>query len=169
MDPTGVPQIFLYKNGAPLWRAGSWTGQTWSGVPEMNPRRHFIFNASYVNNSNEVTIMYGVTDSTVFSRKVVDNTGHVRRSTWNAQEHRWAQFWYNPKEDCDNFNCGINGICDPYILDKFECKCLPGFKPKYPREWYLGDGSGGTLLKIAISVSMSDNSEEKAQQISINY
>ncbi|KAI4296552.1 hypothetical protein L6164_036501 [Bauhinia variegata] len=26
IDPSGVPQFFLYKNEAPLWRVGSWTG-----------------------------------------------------------------------------------------------------------------------------------------------
>ncbi|KAK4254007.1 hypothetical protein QN277_009443 [Acacia crassicarpa] len=26
IDPTGYPQFFIYKNGRPFWRVGSWTG-----------------------------------------------------------------------------------------------------------------------------------------------
>ncbi|KAI4296549.1 hypothetical protein L6164_036498 [Bauhinia variegata] len=155
IDPSGVPQFFLYKNGAPLWRVGSWTGQRWSGVPQMHDH-HFIINATYVNNADEVTIMNVVTDPTVFLTMVVDHTGHMTRSTWHAQEHKWIQFWYDPKEDCDNFNrCGANGFCDPYIADKPECGCLPGFETKYPRKWSLGDESGGCVRNHNVSTCQS--------------
>ncbi|KAI4299253.1 hypothetical protein L6164_032730 [Bauhinia variegata] len=154
IDPTGVPQMFLYKNGAPLWRVGSWTGQRWSGVPEMT--NNFIFNVSYVDNANEVSIMYGVTDPRVFSRMVVEDTGHVRRSTWQAQEHRWFEFWYDPKEDCDNYKrCGANSNCNPYIEDQFECDCLPGFEPKFSREWFLRDASSGCVRNRNVSTCQS--------------
>ncbi|KAI4351249.1 hypothetical protein L6164_005625 [Bauhinia variegata] len=155
IDPSGFPQFFLYKNGAPLWRHGSWTGKRWSGVPEMTT--NFILNASFVNNANEVSIMYGVKDPTILSRFVViDDIGYARSFMWDAREHRWFQFWYDPGEDCDNFNrCGPNGICDPYNVDKFECKCLPGFEPKYPQEWYLGDGSGGCVRNPNVSTCQS--------------
>ncbi|KAG5014912.1 hypothetical protein JHK82_020592 [Glycine max] len=119
IDPTGFPQLFLYKDKIPLWRVGSWTGQRWSGVPEMTP--NFIFTVNYVNNESEVSIMYGVKDPSVFSRMVLDESGHVARSTWQAHEHRWFQIWDAPKEECDNFRrCGSNANCDPYHADKFE-------------------------------------------------
>ena len=150
IDPNGVPQLFLYKNGTPLWRVGSWTGQRWTGVPEMT--HNFIFNVSYVDNANEVTIMYGVTVPNVFTIMVLEETGHVRRSTWQAQEHRWFEFWNAPKEDCDAYKrCGPNSNCDPYNLDKFACECLPGFEPKSPPEWFLRDGSGGCVRKPNVS------------------
>ncbi|PQQ02487.1 hypothetical protein Pyn_24658 [Prunus yedoensis var. nudiflora] len=34
IDPSGFPQLVLYKGQAPRWRAGSWTGEEWSGVPK---------------------------------------------------------------------------------------------------------------------------------------
>ncbi|KAL9329258.1 hypothetical protein ACSQ67_004261 [Phaseolus vulgaris] len=150
IDPTGFPQLFLYKGDAPLWRVGSWTGQRWSGVPEMTP--NFIFNVSYVNDENEVSIMYGVKDPTVFSRMVLEESGHMTRSTWQDHERRWFQIWDAPKEECDNFRrCGSNTNCDPYQADKFECECLPGFEPRSEREWFLRDGSGGCTRKKNVS------------------
>ncbi|KAI6703908.1 hypothetical protein NL676_013044 [Syzygium grande] len=44
IDPTGYPQLFLYKDGNPYWRGGSWTGDRLSGVPQMT--QYFIFNPS---------------------------------------------------------------------------------------------------------------------------
>lgn len=90
IDPIGFPQLFLYKDKVPVWRVGSWTGERWSGVPEMTP--NFIFNVSYVNNENEVSILYGVKDPTVFSRMVLQETGHVMRLTWQAHQHRLYKF-----------------------------------------------------------------------------
>ncbi|KAG6642652.1 hypothetical protein I3843_09G149900 [Carya illinoinensis] len=142
IDPTGYPQLFLYKGGAPLWRGGSWTGQRWSGIPEMI--RNFIFNVSYVNNQDEITIEYGVTVPNVFTRMVVKEAGIVERSTW--RETRWVGFWSAPKEKCDTYQeCGPNSYCDPNNLEKFECTCLPGFEPKFASDWNLRDGSGGCV------------------------
>ncbi|XP_027348180.1 G-type lectin S-receptor-like serine/threonine-protein kinase At1g11410 [Abrus precatorius] len=154
IDPTGFPQLFLFKDNTPLWRVGSWTGQRWSGVPEMTP--NFIFSVSYVDNESEVSILYGVKDPTVFSRMVLEETGHVTRFTWQAHEHRWFPIWDAPKEECDNFRrCGSNANCDPYNADKFVCECLPGFEPKFEREWYLRDGSGGCVRKRNVSTCRS--------------
>nr|KYP40812.1 Cysteine-rich receptor-like protein kinase 10 [Cajanus cajan] len=150
IDPTGFPQLFLYKDKVPLWRVGSWTGERWSGVPEMTP--NFIFNISFVNDEDEVWIMYGVKDPMVFSRMVLEDTGHVRRTTWQGEERRWFEIWNGPKEECDSFRrCGSNSNCDPYQAEKFVCECFPGFEPRSEREWYLRDGSGGCVRKRNVS------------------
>ncbi|XP_015956251.1 G-type lectin S-receptor-like serine/threonine-protein kinase At1g11410 [Arachis duranensis] len=154
IDPTGFAQLFLYKNKTVVWRVGSWTGERLTGVPEMTP--NFIFNISFVSDTKEVSIMYGVKDPNVLSRMVLDETGHVRRMTWQAHELRWFEFWYAPKEQCDNYRqCGSNTNCDPYEEDKFMCKCLPGFEPRFEREWYLRDGSGGCVRKANVSTCRS--------------
>ena len=146
IDPSGYPQLFLYKGRVPWWRGGSWTGHGWSGVPAMTP--NFIFNVSFVNNRDEVTIVYGLLNDSIFSRMVIDESGTVRRSTWHDQTSKWLEFWSAPRESCDNYGlCGPNSNCDPSITDKFECTCLPGFEPKSPGDWFLRDGSGGCVRK----------------------
>ncbi|KAK4254003.1 hypothetical protein QN277_009440 [Acacia crassicarpa] len=166
INPTGYPQLYMYRNGNPIWRVGSWTGKRWSGVPDMTP--NFIFTVAFVNNATEVTVMYGVNDPSVFTRMVLENSGQVRRTTWQTQEHRWFEIWKGPKEDCDNFRrCGSNSNCNPYNPQTFECVCLPGFEPKNPREWYLRDGSAGCLRKKNVSTCRSGEGFVKLTRVKV--
>ncbi|XP_075648560.1 G-type lectin S-receptor-like serine/threonine-protein kinase RKS1 isoform X1 [Castanea sativa] len=134
MVTTGYPQAYLYMGRTILWRAGSWTGIRWSGIPKMTAN---YFNVSFVNNQEETTIMFGTfpnsTDPKVSIKMVVDESGIVRRSLW--QETTWVEYWSAPQELCDKYlNCGPNSYCDPHSLVNFECKCFPGFKPKSSRD-----------------------------------
>ena len=83
MVPTRYPQACLYKGWTLLWRAGSWIGLRWSGVPEMTSN---LFNISFVNNQDETTTMYStfsnLVDSKVFPKTMVDESGIVQRSLW---------------------------------------------------------------------------------------
>ncbi|KFK39923.1 hypothetical protein AALP_AA3G306600 [Arabis alpina] len=78
IERRGFPQLILYKGLSPWWRTGSWTGQRWSGVPEMTNK--FIFNVSFVNNPDEVSITYGVLNPLVITRMVLNETGTVQSS-----------------------------------------------------------------------------------------
>ncbi|XP_065877258.1 G-type lectin S-receptor-like serine/threonine-protein kinase At1g11410 [Euphorbia lathyris] len=152
IDPVGFPQLFLYKGPARIWRGGPWTGKRWSGVPEMT--RSFIFNTSFVNTDDEVYVLYGVTNGSIFTRMMVNESGVVQRATWNGRG--WIGFWSAPKELCDNYGeCGANSNCDPFDSDNFICKCLPGFEPKSPRDWYLRDGSDGCVRNAGVSTCRS--------------
>ncbi|XP_028791094.1 G-type lectin S-receptor-like serine/threonine-protein kinase At1g11410 [Neltuma alba] len=129
IDPTGYPQAFMYKNGVPFWRVGSWAGQRWSGIVVMKPDP--VLYVVFINNANEVTVMNGVKmleDPSIFIRIMLEETGRITRTIWLAQENRWLEVWYDPTEECDRFRkCGSNSICDPYNSKKFQCLCLPGF------------------------------------------
>ncbi|XP_015886795.3 G-type lectin S-receptor-like serine/threonine-protein kinase RKS1 [Ziziphus jujuba] len=154
IDPNGYPQLFLYKGRVPWWRGGPWTGHRWSGVPEMTP--NFIFNVSYVNNQDEISITYGILNDSIFSKMAVEESGLVERSTWQVQTQGWNKFWSAPTEWCDEYGkCGANGNCDPSITDKFECSCLPGFEPKSPRDWFLRDASSGCVRKQGVRTCRS--------------
>ncbi|KAF3666781.1 G-type lectin S-receptor-like serine/threonine-protein kinase RKS1 [Capsicum annuum] len=146
MELNGTPQVFLYKNSSRIWRTGSWTGHGWSGVPEMSQR--FIFNLSYVDNDTEVSLTYGIRDASIISRMVLNESGFLNRLTWQESEQKWVQFWSAPKDPCDNYeHCGAFSNCNLFNLVEFECSCLPGYKPKLSRQWYLRDGSHGCMRK----------------------
>ncbi|XAR66349.1 Non-specific serine/threonine protein kinase [Bertholletia excelsa] len=114
---------------------------------------NFIFNISYVDNQDEVSIMYSIRDPSIFSRMIVNESGSVERLTWHDSEHKWGAFWLAPKDQCDQYsNCGGYGECNPYIAGEFECKCLPGFEPRSTRDWYLRDGTGGCIRKKGAQV-----------------
>nr|XP_011460354.1 PREDICTED: G-type lectin S-receptor-like serine/threonine-protein kinase At1g11410 isoform X1 [Fragaria vesca subsp. vesca] len=152
IDPRGFPQLILYKDGAPWWRAGTWTGQRFSGVPVSSP--NFIFNSNFVNNQDEISIMYDVTNaSSIYTRTVLDETGTIARSTWNGDAQEWNVLWSAPVERCDYYGrCGPNSNCAPDYVASTECTCLPGFVPKSPADWYLRDGSGGCIREKGVSI-----------------
>ncbi|KAA8515429.1 hypothetical protein F0562_018960 [Nyssa sinensis] len=146
MDLSGLPEFFLYKGSDPVWRTGPWNGLRWSGVPAMNPNS--IFNVIYVDNDDEVSVIYGIHNASIFSRLMVNETGIVGRLTWHDGGRGWVGFWSSPKDTCDEYNgCGAYGDCDPRNASDFKCTCLPGFEPKSARDWYMRDGSGGCVRK----------------------
>ncbi|KAM4070348.1 hypothetical protein ACB094_12G159100 [Castanea mollissima] len=146
---TGYPQASLYMGRTILWRAGSWTGLRWSGVPKMTSK---YFDVNFLNNQDETTIMdrtlLNLSDPKVFSNMVVDESGIMRRSLW--KETRWVEYWSAPQELCDKYlNCGPNSYCDPYNVVTFECKCFPGFEPN----------SSHGCIREKQGVSMCNNGE----------
>ncbi|XP_075648540.1 G-type lectin S-receptor-like serine/threonine-protein kinase RKS1 isoform X1 [Castanea sativa] len=149
MVTTGYPQAYLYMGRTIIWRAGSWTGLRWSGIPKMTAN---YFNVSFVNNQDETTVMYGtfsnLSNPKVFSKMVVDESGIMQRFLW--QETRWVEYWSAPQELCDKYlNCGPNSYCDPYNVVTFECKCFPGFEPN----------SSYDCIREKQGVSMCNNGE----------
>ncbi|XVF40630.1 hypothetical protein PTKIN_Ptkin01aG0129400 [Pterospermum kingtungense] len=166
IDPSGFPQLYLYKGSVPLWRTGSWTGQRWSGVPEMT--KNYIFNVSFVNNGDEVSITYGVTKASIITRMVTNETGIQERFTWNNQAHRWIGFWSAPKEQCDFYgHCGRNAYCNPDQPGEFECTCFPGFEPKSPQEWYIRDATRGCVRKRAASTCRNGEGFVKVARVKV--
>ncbi|KAK4253955.1 hypothetical protein QN277_009397 [Acacia crassicarpa] len=166
IDPIGYPQLFIYKNGAPFWRGGSWTGQRWSGIPAMTP--NFIYHLTLVDNANEVSLVTEVLDSSIFSRIVLDNTGHETRTIWQDKEKRWLQVGYSPTEDCDHYRwCRSNSKCDPYNGDKFECMCLPGFEPINLQEWNTRNASSGCARKKNVSTCQSGEGFVKVARVKL--
>ncbi|KAL6271615.1 hypothetical protein ACE6H2_028526 [Prunus campanulata] len=160
IDPSGFPQAFSYKGQAPLWRAGSWTGERWSGVPRMT--NNFIFNVSFVNNQDELSIMDSITNESIFSRMVLEESGALVRSTWHDQPQQWIKYFSVPSELCDEYGkCGANSNCDP----SFECMCLPGYEPKSPHDWNLRDGSGGCVRKNGVSICGNGDGFVKVERV----
>ncbi|KAB2029615.1 hypothetical protein ES319_D05G175700v1 [Gossypium barbadense] len=151
LDSTGFPQLFLYKGLAKFWRAGSWTGQRWVGIPEM--RRSPIFNYSFVYNDEEISASGDIKDASVITRMIANETGEMQRFLWNHQNQRWVTIWSAPKEECDFYgHCGPNSNRDQTQVDKLECSCLPGFEPKSPETWSLRDWSAGCARRANASI-----------------
>ncbi|OWM77555.1 hypothetical protein CDL15_Pgr016953 [Punica granatum] len=151
IDQTGYPQQFLYSNGAPRWRGGPWTGQRWSGVPQMP--NSSIFNDTYVNNQEEVSYLLGLRNPSIIARVVVDPMGFFKAQAYYGQ---WSDFWGapNPSEQCDNYKfCGPNSNCNSSA--QVICNCLPGFEPHSLGDWNLRKWSGGCIRSPGASTCRS--------------
>ncbi|KAJ4828224.1 hypothetical protein Tsubulata_313111 [Turnera subulata] len=144
MKPKGSPELFLYKGQVPIWRTGPWDGYKVNGVPGTG--RSFIYNYILVNNNDETTFTWDTTNASIISTYYLDESGLFTRALWQDEERKWVIFYTAPDEACDNYgHCGPFGLCDPYIPGAYECRCLPGFQPKRPNDWYLRDWAGGCV------------------------
>ncbi|KAF3959049.1 hypothetical protein CMV_016096 [Castanea mollissima] len=160
MNPTGSPQVSLYKGSTLYWRSDPWPWKTSSAAAASVSS---VFYNDFVNNKDEVSYAYFLDDPSIISRLVVDNSGLLQNLMWNDDDLQWKESWSARKYRCDNYgHCGPNSKC---VIDsednsnKFECTCLPGYEPKSPKDWYLRDGSGGCVRKQP-GFSMCGNGEE---------
>ncbi|KAI3743281.1 hypothetical protein L1987_60987 [Smallanthus sonchifolius] len=137
MEFVGSTQLFLYKGMKKIWRTGSWTGDRWSGVPDMNT--NYLYNITYIDNNDEVVIVNIISNSSIFSRFVLNNFGTIESTTWHEADRKWVAFWSAPADRCDGYNhCGPFGLCgNPNRIGAFECDCLPGYEPQSHQDWYL--------------------------------
>ncbi|KAF9609263.1 hypothetical protein IFM89_014457 [Coptis chinensis] len=153
IDPHGFPQIFLYKGLVPIYRSGSWNGVQFSGVSGMT--QSYTFNFRFVSNQDEIFYSYTLKNESIYSRAVMNYSGVVERYTWLDTDQKWNLYWYVPRDQCDTYmECGVYGICDMNALPF--CKCLNGYVPKDPQNWYLNDGSSGCLKDIGYECKKND-------------
>ncbi|XP_050288888.1 G-type lectin S-receptor-like serine/threonine-protein kinase RKS1 [Quercus robur] len=159
MNPTGSPQVSLYKGSTLYWRSDPWPWKTSSSAAASVSS---VFYNDFVNNKDEVSYAFFLDDLSIISRLVVDNSGLLQNLMWNDDDLQWKESWSARKYQCDYYgHCGPNSKC---VLDsddnsnKFECTCLPGYEPKSPKDWYLRDGSGGCVRKQP-GFSMCGNGE----------
>ncbi|PQQ01759.1 uncharacterized protein Pyn_15605 [Prunus yedoensis var. nudiflora] len=149
IDPNGAPQIILYNGNVRYWRTGNWNGIRWwwGDTPVVLDTN--IFNASYVNNQDEIIVTWGVLNSSISTRIVAAHLGSIEQFNWYEQDLRWNNIWSGPRDRCDIYGrCGAFGYCDSESLRVFECKCLPGFQPKLPDEWNMRNASSGCVRKL---------------------
>ncbi|CAA6655488.1 unnamed protein product [Spirodela intermedia] len=115
----------IYENGvlSPItyWSTGNWTGDRFTGVPEMTVP--YIYTFRFDKPFTPTLIL-----RPFLTRFVVDSSGELRQYTWSAQSSSWNMFWSRPEDLCGVYaRCGDMGLCREEGLRP--CDCLPGFAP----------------------------------------
>lgn len=151
MDIHGSPQLTVLYGSVKKWRSGPWTGFGFNGIPEMKtyPRSGFSFN--FVNTEDEVYYTYNMTNRSVLTRLVANETGKIQRLVWLESSKTWSLFWSMPKSDCEYAKCGTYGVCDQNMSPI--CACLPGFEPRSRAKWNAGNWSDGCVRKHELDCS----------------
>ncbi|XP_060172264.1 G-type lectin S-receptor-like serine/threonine-protein kinase At4g03230 isoform X2 [Lycium barbarum] len=137
LDPKRAQFIVKWNQTTQYWASGTWTGDTFSLVPEMR-----IY---YVNNANESYFTYLIfTNSTTTSRLIIDVSGQMKQLTLLSNAVGWNEFWAQPRQQCDVYGyCGAFGVCTSNTNSP--CSCLSGFNPRSINEWNSNDYSGGCV------------------------
>ncbi|KAI4296557.1 hypothetical protein L6164_036506 [Bauhinia variegata] len=129
--------MFLFKENHQWWRGGSYNGEIFVGAPSMKRSVISLFNHTFVDDENEVYLMYNTYDESVIARLMVHPSGFFQTFTWDSQKNQWRRYWSAPESQCDNYGtCGSNSFCDPLNYEDHQCSCLPGFEPRKPNDWY---------------------------------
>ncbi|URD81746.1 G-type lectin S-receptor-like serine threonine-protein kinase [Musa troglodytarum] len=152
MDPYGVPEVYLRKDDAIIYRSGPWNGHGYSGRPEMQQNDYFKF--ELIANQDVVYYTFEDLNSSVRSRIVLSSTGEIQRFVWYRSHHGWSLFWWKPEDSCDSYaTCGANGVCS---TTSTPCQCLTGFVPKAETEWKLRNFVGGCVRKTNLGCQAGD-------------
>ncbi|CAI0406958.1 unnamed protein product [Linum tenue] len=158
LKPSASPQLFMYQGTIPYCRGAPWQWER--SVPWPWESNHDFFNDTFDNNEDGIYYSTAIMDSSVYMRAVVDPSGILKSMTWDEGDGRWKAFYASPKQKCDFYGtCGPNSKCDPSIVFPYECACLPGYEPRFPKKWHLRDGSGGCVRKRAEATSICGEGE----------
>ncbi|KAK4787363.1 hypothetical protein SAY86_011196 [Trapa natans] len=155
----------VYNASKDYWSTGNWTGDAFTGVPEMTIpyiyRFHFLdpFKPSasfgYMETSLDTSLKPPLT------RFQVDPNGLLRQYTWSSQTGIWNSFWSQPDSQCRVYGlCGNLGFCSSINLSLRPCECLSGFVPVDGNGWTFGDYSEGCRRKSDASCAENDEFEE---------
>ncbi|XP_061983758.1 G-type lectin S-receptor-like serine/threonine-protein kinase RKS1 [Populus nigra] len=150
INANGLPQFFFYNGKKPISRSPPWPWRS-----QMS-----LYKSTFVNDPDEKYFVYTVPDDSYLLRIIVDHSGHVKALTWRESDGQWKDYWKTPLFQCDYYGlCGADSTCELTNHNRFGCACLPGFEPKYPKEWSTRDGSGGCVRKRLQTSSLCDHGE----------
>ncbi|KAI4296556.1 hypothetical protein L6164_036505 [Bauhinia variegata] len=122
---TGKSQIFLFKENHPWYRGRSYNGEIFVGSPSMKRSVITLFNHTFVNDENDVYLMYNTYDESVITRLIVHPSGFYQTFTWDSQKNQWRRYWSTPESQCDNYGtCGSNSNCDLLNYEDHQCSCF---------------------------------------------
>ncbi|KAK4358390.1 hypothetical protein RND71_024000 [Anisodus tanguticus] len=149
MDKYSGQGVNMWNHSVIYWNSGPWTGNNFTGVPyQPNP----MFNYTYVNNDDEVYYMYNFFNPALISRFIMDVNGQTKQLLWMDSTNDWIDSYTDPKKVCDVFAyCGAFGTCNELNNSTSTCDCLPGFKPKFAKDWDLDSFSSGCIRKTSLN------------------
>ncbi|MCD7459124.1 hypothetical protein HAX54_040163 [Datura stramonium] len=148
IDLRGYPQPFVMNGSTESFRSGPWNGLAFSVAPSQLPSPGY--NYTYVSDTEEVSFMYQLTDSSILARVVMQLNGVLQLSIWNNQTQNWDGFVSVPADNCDIYGqCHSYGLCNSG--NSPNCRCLDYFEPKDPTEWARGNWSKGCVRKTSLN------------------
>nr|XP_011461958.1 PREDICTED: G-type lectin S-receptor-like serine/threonine-protein kinase At4g27290 [Fragaria vesca subsp. vesca] len=108
---------------------------------------------SYNFDVDEVYVFVSISDSSVKMRVWLSPTGQYQQLLWHDSSKSWLKLLNAPSDNCDFYaHCGPNSACRRgESLSSSPCKCLTGFKAKFPNQSAVGDWSGGCVRENVLT------------------
>ncbi|KAI9198730.1 hypothetical protein LWI28_021279 [Acer negundo] len=144
IDPSNIPEFFVWNDNRPHWRSGPWNGQVFIGIPYMYSNYLDGFKLLADDKAGLVNFTYLYLNRTTFF--VLTSLGIIEEIDWFDKENNWEVAFRSQDTDCDVYGwCGEFGRCNPE--KKPICSCLRGFEPKTVQEWNRGNWTSGCVRK----------------------
>lgn len=145
VDPVGIPECFIWKDGDPYWRSGPWNGQTFIGVPNMNSNHKHGLDI-VTTHSGSAYLSFTLLNSSELVYYMLNSSGAFQEKEWSDDKGEWVINWSSVDNECDFYGkCGAFGSCNNQGRPR--CTCFPGFEPKINEEWRAGNWSNGCIRK----------------------
>ncbi|KAL3851255.1 hypothetical protein ACJIZ3_013137 [Penstemon smallii] len=157
----GIPQMYIWENGIPMWRSGPWNGRILTGVTGMYSVYVDGFN---VANEDDGTVYFTRSFRQRFiSRNILNASGVLVEASWDEDLNNWNVTWTAPANDCDYYNrCGAFSVC--FINDLPICNCLRGYEPRNRGEWGRGVWSGGCVRRTPLQCERANNATDRNRE-----
>nr|XP_023917802.1 G-type lectin S-receptor-like serine/threonine-protein kinase At1g11330 [Quercus suber] len=146
IQPLGLPQVFIWKDGSPHWRSGPWNSRIFIGIPDMNSV--YLDGFSFVDDQDgNFYLTFDFADKAVSSYYALNSQGNlVQKDLNNGREDTG---WSALLTECDVYgNCGAFGTCNP--KNSPICSCFQGFEPNNTKEWNRGNWTSGCVRRTPL-------------------
>ncbi|KAL5772596.1 hypothetical protein ACOSQ2_012520 [Xanthoceras sorbifolium] len=162
LDLLNIPQIFIWNNNIPYWRAGQWNGREFIGITNVDTV--YLGGFQLVEDSQEgtasISFEFPLDPSTYF---LLTSHGRTEQRDRVDGKDEWVVRHAYPENDCDLYGwCGAYGICD--ATKKPICSCLRGFQPKNVQEWNRGNWTGGCVRRKTLQCEGVNRTSEANEE-----
>ncbi|KAK9924632.1 hypothetical protein M0R45_032990 [Rubus argutus] len=127
--------------------------------PSTNGTAYFL---TYNIDADEAYLTYGVSNSSVRLRFMLNPNGQDELLLWMDNSETWFSLWKQPVDNCDFYaRCGPYGSChrNETLTLSSPCKCLTGFRPKFQKQWDMGNWSGGCVREKPLPLRCDNQTE----------
>ncbi|KAI5075473.1 hypothetical protein GOP47_0009549 [Adiantum capillus-veneris] len=144
--------ICVYNDSVVYYDSGTWNGNKFSNVPEM--QNHYIYGFSF--NSSGFDWEASANEAFKISRFVIEYSGIIREMSYLVSSQSWNPFWLKPSNPCGvERMCGPNSIC--HSTEQPNCKCMStAFEPVSNEEWDQNTFRQGCKRKSPLNCGTND-------------
>ncbi|KAB5533920.1 hypothetical protein DKX38_017006 [Salix brachista] len=162
INPSGIPELFMWYNGHPYWRSGPWVGQKFIGIPGMSTNV-YLRGFSVQDEGDGTITLSSIVDPVWRLTYVLTSRGKCTEQFWDYEKQGWNYSLEVPSTDCDFYGkCGQFGRCD--AQNSPICRCLIGFVPKNQDEWNKGIWTSGCVRKTSLQCDRIRNGSEVGKE-----
>ncbi|KAG2624210.1 hypothetical protein PVAP13_3KG112800 [Panicum virgatum] len=132
--------------------------QALDGLMDSDPRTKDLLKPTFRDDEDEVYFSYTITNDSAAVFVPIDISGQLKLNVWSKDKESWETVYAQPSDFCIAHGvCGPSTVCNGNSAPSLFCDCLETFSRKSPRDWELGDRTGGCARNTPLDCVPSSN------------